>query len=309
MKGTRLTGWRKIANALWSAPSDPQIYGSLEIDATAMLAFIAAARAHGEHVTATHLVGRAVAQALVAVPELNVRLVGDRAIDRESIDVFFITAVAGGKDLTGVKVDSANEKSAAEVARELGKRSRAMKEGKDPDFARTKRTMETLPRAILRPLLRLGAWIAGDHAKRIDALGLAPTPFGSAMVTSVGMFGLPMGFAPLAWMYRVPLLVLVGEIGDRPVAVAGRVEVRPIVPITVTIDHRYVDGAQLGRALEAFRGYLASPASFEPSFEPERPRSPDKPERPAVVRELRDVSASRPAVPRSADRGSPHSSR
>jgi pyruvate/2-oxoglutarate dehydrogenase complex dihydrolipoamide acyltransferase (E2) component len=102
VKGTRLTGWRKIAGAIWDAPADPQIHGSLELDATAMLAFIAAARARGEHVTTTHLVGRAVAQALVAVPELNVRLVGDRAIDRGSVDVFFITAVAGGQDLTGV---------------------------------------------------------------------------------------------------------------------------------------------------------------------------------------------------------------
>lgn len=293
MKGTRLTGWRKIANALWDAPNDPQIYGSLDVDATAMLAFIALARSHDQHVTATHLVGRAIAQALVAVPELNVRLVGDRAIDRESIDIFFITAVDAGRDLSGVKVDGADAKSAADLARELGRRSRTMKEGKDPDFARTKRTMETLPRAILRPVLRLGAWIAGDRAQRIDALGLAPTPFGSAMVTSVGMFGLPMGFAPLAWMYRVPLLVLVGEIGDRPVAVSGRVEVRPIVPITVTIDHRYVDGAQLGRALRAFRDYLASPATFEPPFETERL---------AVVRDLRDVSGSRTAAHRSADR-------
>lgn len=266
MKGTRLTGWRKIANALWDAPSDPQIYGSLDLDATAMLAFIAAARAQGEHVTATHLVGRAVAQALAAVPELNVRLVGDRAIDRESIDVFFITAVAGGQDLTGVKVVSADHKSAVEMARELDRRSRKMKQGVDPDFARTKRTMELLPRALLRPALRFTAWLAGDRAKGIAALGLAPSPFGSAMVTSVGMFGLPMGFAPLAWMYRVPLLVLAGEIAEKPVAVAGRVEVHPMIPITVTVDHRYVDGAHLGRALRAFRGYLASPATFEPAL-------------------------------------------
>jgi pyruvate dehydrogenase E2 component (dihydrolipoamide acetyltransferase) len=264
MKSTRLTGWRKIANAMWDGPGDPQIYGALEIDATEVLAFIAAARAGGEHVTATHLVGRAVAQALVAVPELNVRLVGDRAIERESVDVFFITAVAGGQDLTGVKVGSADRKSVVEMARELDQRSHRMKQGVDPDFARSKRTMELLPRALLRPVLRISAWLAGDHALGIAALGLAPSPFGSAMVTSVGMFGLPMGFAPLAWMYRVPLLVLAGEIVERPVVIAGRIEVRPIIPLTVTIDHRYVDGAHLGRALQAFRAYLASPASFEP---------------------------------------------
>ena len=269
MKGTRLTGWRKIANAMWGPPGDPQIYGALDLDATAMLAFITAARARGEHVTATHLVGRAVAHALVAVPELNVRIVGDRAVDRESVDVFFITAVAAGQDLTGVKIANADRKCATEVARELELRSRKMKKGDDPDFARSKGMMEVLPRALLRPALRFAAWIAGDHATGIPALGVAASPFGSAMVTSVGMFGLPMGFAPLAWMYCVPLLVLAGEITDRPVVVDGRVEVRPIIPISATIDHRYVDGAHLGRALKAFRTYLADPAAFEPALGPD----------------------------------------
>jgi pyruvate dehydrogenase E2 component (dihydrolipoamide acetyltransferase) len=268
MQGKRLTGWRKIANALWDAPNDPQIYGSLDLDATAALAFIAAARTRGQHLTATHLVGRAVAHALAAVPELNVRLLSDRAVERGSIDVFFITSVAGGTDLTGVKVRDADHKSAVDVARELTARSRKMKQGNDPDFARTKHTMELLPRALLRPLLRFSAWFAGDRARGIDALGLASSPFGSAMVTSVGMFGLPMGFAPLAWMYRVPLLVLVGGIVDRPVAISGRVEIRPMIPITATIDHRYVDGANIARALHAFRGYLANPAAHEPSFAP-----------------------------------------
>lgn len=266
MKGTRLTGWRRIANALWDAPNDPQIYGALDLDATGMLAFIAAARERGQHVTATHLVGRAVAHALCAVPELNVSLVGDRAIDREGVDVFFITSVAAGQDLSGVKVKNADQKTAVEIARELHQRSRKMKRGADPDFARTKHSMDSLPRLLLRPALRFGAWLAGDHRKGIRALGLAPSPFGSAMVTSVGMFGLPMGFAPLAWMYRVPLLVLVGTVEERPVAVAGRVEIRPMIPITATIDHRYVDGAHLSRALRAFRDYLASPERFEPAF-------------------------------------------
>jgi pyruvate dehydrogenase E2 component (dihydrolipoamide acetyltransferase) len=75
-----------------------------------------------------------------------------------------------------------------------------------------------------------------------------------------------MGFAPLSWMYRVPLLVLVGTMTDKPVAVDGRVEVRPVLPITATIDHRFVDGWHIGRAMKTFRAYLESPASFEPEI-------------------------------------------
>jgi pyruvate dehydrogenase E2 component (dihydrolipoamide acetyltransferase) len=84
------------------------------------------------------------------------------------------------------------------------------------------------------------------------------------MVSSVGMLGLPQGFAPLAWMYDVPLLVLVGELTKKPVAVDDRVEVREVLPITATIDHRYVDGAQISKAMAAFREYLAAPQAFEP---------------------------------------------
>ena len=264
MNGTPLTGWRKIANALWDAPSDPQIYGAWEVDATRMLTFIEAARARGGRVTPTHLVGRAVARALSAVPDLNVRFVGDRAIPREGIDVFFITAVASGRDLSGVKICHADRKNVLELSVELSERSGRMKAGKDPDFARSKRAFEVLPRPVLRVALRAMAWVTGTHATAVPALGLPASPFGSAMVTSVGMLGIPMGFAPLAWMYAVPLLVLVGQIAERPVVRGGRIEACPILPITATIDHRYADGSHLSEALKAFREYLEDPERFEP---------------------------------------------
>jgi pyruvate dehydrogenase E2 component (dihydrolipoamide acetyltransferase) len=84
------------------------------------------------------------------------------------------------------------------------------------------------------------------------------------MISSVGMFGLPHGFAPLAWMYDVPLLVLVGEIVERPVVVDHQVVARSVIPLTATIDHRYVDGSHISRALAALKGYLEDPAAFEP---------------------------------------------
>jgi pyruvate dehydrogenase E2 component (dihydrolipoamide acetyltransferase) len=264
--GERLSGWRKIANAVWSAPNDPQIYGLLEIDATAIQAFLRASRARGLHMTPTHLVGRAIAHALEAAPALNARILVGRSIPRPSIDVFFITAMNGGHDLSGVKIARASEKSAGAIAEELRARSEAMKQGRDPDLARAKQAMERLPLPLLRLALRGTAWLAGDLGWGVRALGLDASPFGSAMVSSVGMLGIPVGFSPLAWMYKVPLLVLVGAIADKAVAVDGRVAVRPILPITATIDHRYADGWQIAQAMNGFREYLAAPERFEPAL-------------------------------------------
>lgn len=261
----KLAGWRKIAAAMWGPPDDPQVYGALEFDATPLKAFVEGARDAGHHVTVTHLVGRSIALALRAVPDFNVIIRRNKMIPRETVDVFFIAAVEGGRSLSGVKIARADEKSVFEIAAELRERAGAMKSGDDPDFAKTKRTMEALPPRLLRASMRFAAWVAGDLNRSIKALGVRASPFGSAMVTSVGMFGLPQGFAPLARFYRMPLLVLVGEIGDKPVAVEGRVEVRPVLPLTATIDHRYADGWHIGQLLKPFRAYLAEPSAHEPA--------------------------------------------
>lgn len=266
----KLTGWRRIANAIWRAPTDPQIYGTLEVDAEALMRFQARARAAGHHVTPTHIAGRAVAHVLREVPDLNVRLRGGVALPRNSVDVFFITAVHGGHDLSGVKVVDVPARPAVALAEELARRAGEMKAGRDAEFDRSKGAMDLLPMPLLRIAVRLVALATEDLQLDLPSLGLHPSPFGSAMVSSVGMFGIPQGFAPLAWMYDVPLLVLVGEITERPVAREGRVEVRSVLPLSVTIDHRYVDGWHLAEAMRAFQAYLAAPERFEPPL-PEAP--------------------------------------
>jgi pyruvate dehydrogenase E2 component (dihydrolipoamide acetyltransferase) len=263
---TQLTGWRRVASAMWRAPDDPQIFGALEIDAGPALAFIARARAAGHHVTPTHLAGRALAHVLQEVPDLNVQIRRGRVRPRRSIDIFFITAVAQGHDLSGVAIADAQSKPAIAIARELTERSTAMKQGHDRDLAKTKRMLDHTPPFLLRSALKLTAFLTQELELDLPALSLHRAPFGSAMVTSVGMFGLPQGFAPLAWMYDVPLLILVGEITARPVVVDGRVAVRDILPITATIDHRYVDGWHVSQAMKAFRAYLAAPDQFEPAL-------------------------------------------
>ncbi|NUP13234.1 MAG: 2-oxo acid dehydrogenase [Polyangiaceae bacterium] len=265
MAGTarKLTGWRRIANAMWDAPNDPQIYGSIDIDAAALEQHVRDLRERGSRATPTHVVGRALAFAIERVPAINVRLIAGYAVPRRSIDVFFITAVSGGGDLSGVKIERTNEKSVVVIADELATRASAQKQGRDPDLARTKTLMDRLPMRALRAVMRASAFVTGDLDRGVKPLSLRAAPFGSAMVSSVGMFGLPGGFAPIAWMYRVPILVLVGEITDKPVVVDGQVVARRMLPLCATIDHRYVDGFHIAKLLKFFKTYLADPSAHD----------------------------------------------
>lgn len=252
---------------MWGPPSDPQIYGFDDMDATRLMKFIEDARAHGHHITPTHVAGRALAHAIAAVPDLNVRIMGIHALPRPSIDVFFITAVHGGSDLSGVKVEHIDQLSAVEVGAKLAERATKLKSGKDREFSRSKRLMEAMPRPAIRAALRATVFVTEKLQLDVPPLALHKNPFGSAMITSVGMFGIPHGFAPLGWLYDVPLLLLVGEVSERPVVVNHEVVVRQVIPICVTLDHRYVDGHHISQAMRAFREYLDDPAAHEPAFE------------------------------------------
>src|SRR3954470_23029873 len=125
----RVTGWRKLAGAMWAAPNDPQFYGELDVDAGTLPSYLDdVRRATGEHVPITHLVGRAVAHGLAEVPRLQVRLEGGREHDRAGIDVFFIVA-APDEQLSGVKVGAVDELAVWELAAEVERRRTAIRTG------------------------------------------------------------------------------------------------------------------------------------------------------------------------------------
>ena len=266
----RVRGWRKLAGASWSAPCDPQFFGDLEIDAGSLLSYIDRVRRRtGVHVTVTHAVVRAVAHGLRQVPELNVRLAYGREHPRESIDVLVIVAM-GGDELGGIKVTAADTKSLVDVATEVEARAQAIRSGTDADLERTKGMLAALPSFVLRPAMRMGAWLTSDLNLDLARFGLPRQAFGGAMVSSIGMTGIAHAYSPLASYYRVPFLVLVGSVREQPVVRAGQVVARPMLGLTATFDHRYTDGFRAAAFAEAARAYLADPGAFEPQVPQQR---------------------------------------
>jgi pyruvate dehydrogenase E2 component (dihydrolipoamide acetyltransferase) len=259
MATRKLHGWRKLAGAFWGPPNDPQFYGDLEIDAGTLLEHLHEVRQRtGVRVTVTHAVGRAVAHGLTAVPELRVRRAYGREHPRDTTDVFFIIAGEEG-ELTGCKVERADEKSLVEIAEGLEACREVLASGSDEAFGRAKRMLDVLPPRVLSAVIRLSAWLTSDLDLDLPALGVRRQAFGGAMITSVGMWGITRAYSPLASYYRVPVLVLVGAVVHKPVAVAGQVVVRPILTLTATFDHRYADGAQAARFAAAVKDALTDP--------------------------------------------------
>jgi pyruvate/2-oxoglutarate dehydrogenase complex dihydrolipoamide acyltransferase (E2) component len=260
---TRARGWRKIATSVWGWPRDPQVYGRMEFDGEPVLEAVRVLRERtGVHVTTTHIVTRALALAFRDNPTMNTRLARGRFLPRDSVDIFVIVASAGGGDLSGVKVRRADEKTAAQIAREMEEGVEEARAGRG-ELDRAKRMMEILPPRMLGLALRTSAFLTSNLHLDMRRMGMPREAFGSAMVTNVGAFGITEGWAPLSPIYRVPMIVLAGEIERKPWAVDDRVEVRPVLPLTATIDHRWVDGFGIAGVVETFKKYLANPLASE----------------------------------------------
>jgi pyruvate dehydrogenase E2 component (dihydrolipoamide acetyltransferase) len=253
---------RKLAIATWSAPREGNIYGKLTADASQCLRYIEHLRATtGEKVTVGHVVGKAAALAMKQAPGLNGRIVLGRFVPHETVDVAFLVALEDGKDLAKTKIARADEQSITDIARALGQGAARLRKGEDEDFKKSQGLLRALPSLLLKPVL----WTTGylTSALGISAMGLEAFPFGSCIITNVGAFGLDEGYAPPTPFARVPVYILVGAVKDQPTVVDGQVVVRPILTITATVDHRFIDGAQLAVLARFMRQGIESPWTLD----------------------------------------------
>jgi len=99
-----------------------------------------------------------------------------------------------------------------------------------------------------------------DLAGRARKRRLAPHEYqgGTTAVSNLGMFGIQEFAAVINPPHATILAVGVGE--KRPVVVDNKVKVRTQMTVTLSCDHRAVDGALGAQLLQAFKGFIEDPA-------------------------------------------------
>ncbi|MDP1829369.1 MAG: 2-oxo acid dehydrogenase subunit E2 [Archangium sp.] len=255
------SSFRRTAASMWSAPKDPSIHGSMDVDATHALAFLEAHRARtGEKLTMTHLVCAATARALAKHPDLNAKVrFGGRLEKRSTVDLFVSVSTGNGKDLSGAKIERADALDWSGWTEAIGGRAKQIREGKDPAFEKSRSLFKALPFFLLRPLLWLVDVLTNELHLHLPSQGMPRDPFGSAVITNVGMFGIDTAFAPFVPLGRCPMLLLITEVKDRPWVEEGKLVVKPVLRLCATFDHRIIDGYAAGLLAKEIRAQLEQP--------------------------------------------------
>jgi pyruvate dehydrogenase E2 component (dihydrolipoamide acetyltransferase) len=80
---------------------------------------------------------------------------------------------------------------------------------------------------------------------------------GTFTISNLGMFGVEQFTAVLNPPQAA--ILAVGAIEDRPVAESGEVVIRPMMTMTLTCDHRTIDGATAAEFLQTVKAFLEEP--------------------------------------------------
>ena len=241
------TPWRVTSAAIYTTPTDSRVYGTLDIDVTEAVKFMRQRREAGQKITMVHLATAVLARAVAFdVPEMNCFIRRGAVVGRKRLDVMVPVAM-GGEGVTSVIVRDAHARTVSSIAEEIRTRADAARKGDEMKAARNKYLLNRVPWPLRRPVFRLLKWITVDMGLEIKALGLSAHSFGSFVVSDIGSHGLATGMTALMPAAKVPAVIVLGKVEEKPVVRQGEIVIRTILPLTGTFDHRIVDGAQIGK--------------------------------------------------------------
>ena len=247
-KKSDVSPFRKMAIGTWQNAYDPTVYGSMSVRMERALEYVEQFRAAtGKHLTITHMMAKAAAAVLEAIPDANAILRWNRIYLRQRIGVFFQVVMedpdTGEIDLSGTVIYDPEQKTLGEIVDEFNAKVKRVKKGADKKLQGSRNMFRRVPYALLNRLLKLISFVSYTLNLDLRWAGVPNDPFGSMMITNIGSLGLQEAYVPLVPYSRVPLLVAMGAVEDVPVVEDDRVVPGKVMRICATFDHRVLDGA------------------------------------------------------------------
>jgi pyruvate dehydrogenase E2 component (dihydrolipoamide acetyltransferase) len=253
------SNWRKVASTIYKKPTDSKIFGMVELDVTELEAYIANKRKEGVKTTLTYLItqiiGRAIRQ---EVPELNTYVKRGKIMQRKSVDATVSVLLPGGQ-MGSVKVENADKITTDEIASFIGKKIAESRKGNENDAMQSKSLLAKLPWPFRNWLFKIYQTITIHWGISVPGIGLDSNSFGAYIVSNIGTVGLDTGYGSLLPSSNISFVFILGSINKKPVVIDDKIEIRRVMWLSSTLDHRVVDGSHGGRLFRVIKRLAKNP--------------------------------------------------
>jgi len=206
------TPWRVTAAAIYTAPSDSRVYGSLDIDVTAAKRFMYAKRKSGAKITMVHLTTAVLARAVAFdVPELNCFIRRGSVVGRKRLNVMVPVMLDSQSGVSSVLVKDAHARPVSDLADDIRQQARDSRSGEESIASQNKYLLNKIPWPLRSAVFKLLKWLTVDLGVEMRSLGLSSDSFGSFIVSDIGSFGLTSGMAALFPAAKIPAVIIMGK--------------------------------------------------------------------------------------------------
>ncbi|MFH1852145.1 MAG: 2-oxo acid dehydrogenase subunit E2 [Candidatus Neomarinimicrobiota bacterium] len=255
--------WRLMAATLYAPPRDGKIFGTVDVDVTAIDDYIKEQRQTGNKLTMTAFVVAAIGRAMAKYPDVNCHIRRGRLVPRDYIDITVSVGIKGGAEMAAVRICDADKKTASQIAAEIRGMAFGARQGQENKTMRNKYTLTRIPWPFRGWIYKLIRWIVHDLGINLSFMGYEDSSFGSIMLSNIGTIGLTTGFPALMPAAKIPAVVNMGKCELKPVVKSGKIAIRLILPLCATFDHRIVDGLHAGKMARTVARSLARPEELD----------------------------------------------
>ena len=166
-------------------------------------------------------------------------------------------------EMSSVRVENADTLTLRELAGVLSAGIQDTRAGAEDRTMRMKKTLGRIPWPFRGWLFRTIKFLTVQAGISIPAIGLSANNFGSFMMTNIGSIGLDSGYPALFPVSNVAFVFVMGGIRKKPWAINDHVEIRRIMTLSSTMDHRIVDAIHGGKMFRFIKEVARNPEQLE----------------------------------------------
>ena len=264
-KAIQHTTFRKLAIGSWGRPKDPKYYTKIELDLEPLRAFLKNYnKTYNSHVSLNYALAKSLAFVFFKFPDLNVSLIRNKLYYRKDVSVFFHTLIKKkvGYDLLGITIENIIDKSLLEIDKEAQKKIFNLKNYEDKEMNLVHRLIKFFPHVTLNAVAWIFDFILYTLNFRLTFFNLPSDRYGSFGLSAVGALGFDEAYVPLFPMSRLGIIFALGKSKSVPCVEQQKVVVKKVNILTVTMDHRYFDGAHFAKPLIYLKKILQTPEDY-----------------------------------------------
>jgi len=155
-----------------------------------------------------------------------------------------------------------DEKTISEIAREIQEGAMAVRNDHGPTYQIAENLLGYCSISLTRWILKIASVLVNRFNFDLSRFGFPDDPFGSAIISSVGMQGIESAYGPLVPVARSGLLMVITEIKEKPWVEDGKLVVRPVLKLCMTLDHRLFHGYYVSLLQKEVKALLQNPETL-----------------------------------------------